>query len=139
MLSETDKAYLAGVVDGEGTITLAHYKGDDLVNLWFFISNTNIKTLKELQSLWGGSIGIELAREGCKPVGRLRFGPKRAGEILKLIQPFLRIKKEQCQVALQFRDTISNRHSGGGIPPIILNLRYQLREEMKLLNKRGLS
>jgi len=140
MLSETDKAYLAGMVDGEGTITLSYYRPKAL-GISLSIYNTNIGVMKDLQELWGGHLTISPARGRSKSGGRLGFGQNQAVVILKEIQPFLRMKKEQCRVALQFADTVSKHHAGGGkgVPPHLRELRTQLKEEMRVLNKRGVS
>ena len=140
MLSETDKAYLAGLIDGEGSIVIEDCNYRKNVTLRMNITNSHIETLQELKRLYGGCLYIHRSKQlnRYKPVGQLGFTARRAAWILKEICPYLRIKKEQGQLALQFAETITPRlHNGKRLSLEVKEKRRQLREQISKLNKRG--
>ena len=64
-LKETEKAYYAGLLDGEGCIIISKNRGNPkwhTPNIFYYlevcISNTNIDILKELKSIFGGSVTL---------------------------------------------------------------------------------
>jgi hypothetical protein len=138
MISELDKAYIAGFLDGEGTISLRWYEGMQynrhgnfrhvshrLVDIQ--IVNTNLDVLRYIQSLYGGSIHSKKeTRENHKPVFRWRIsGPNNAYAFLQDIRPYLRVKKAHVALALRFCATANK----GEVVPILRDIR--------VLNQRG--
>lgn len=112
-MSETEKAYLAGIVDGEGAITILsrqyrHKNGKvyPVTFLRLMVTSTSPKLIK-----WLGAIGGSTALKNVGPTGHLGKKPifywatasKLSGDILEQILPYLIIKKEQAEAAIAFQ------------------------------------
>jgi len=137
MVSETDRAYLAGIIDGEGSIGIDNHGGVRSPSVRISITNTNVNLLAELKAIWGGWLSsCRTKKFGWKSCSDLIFAGKPSSEILEAAQPYLKAKKEQCQVALQFNKTVSSSNTKG-VPIDIQTYRQDLRKKMLELNKRG--
>lgn len=139
--SETDKAYLAGFLDGEGTIVIGTHGQVNRLSVRVIIGNTNKEILTNLQELWGGCLSTrQPQKEGWKACSVLEWSTSKAIEILKEVLPYLKLKKEQSLIAIQFQETInpmSNRTKF--IPTEIQSLRQTLKNKIGELNHRGIS
>jgi hypothetical protein len=115
MISETDWAYFAGMLDGEGHLGIfRHYKTNSKdscsrrgyeIETRMGVSNMNHDNIKQLQLMIGlGNITlINNKREyGVAVVSDLRFGPNNQREILPKVIPYLQQKKEQAQIIVEF-------------------------------------
>jgi len=129
-------SYLAGIIDGEGTINI--YKGKrsrSEYNLRFYVVNTDKRMIEWLKANFGGLVYSRKSKE--HPDWRKKWewvlDKKQVDLILKDIIPFLQIKKEQANLALKFRKTIGNRTR---ISNSILRKREQYYQDMKQLNNR---
>jgi len=108
------EAYLAGMIDGEGSLGLyfKHKKGKRSIIRWIQpsieISNTDKRMLKELQKSFGGFINWNHSS-----AWRLQFlSLADIQRILEISMPFLLIKKEKAQILLSYvksRQTYSRR------------------------------
>ena len=113
------KEYLAGFVDGEGSITL--YKRKDIrtkkgftINAKFSIGNTNQDFMKELNSCGGQPFIRKYNGENCKPLYELNIQDLKGIRVfLKAIQPYLIIKKKQAELMIEFIESrLSHKGSG---------------------------
>ena len=107
MTSETEKAYVAGLMDGEGTvhIVLQRNKSRNRPEYLFaetYISNTDVSLLRWVQAKFGGKVRLSRANKGrnWKPLYRLHFHGKAAGELLKEISPYIVAKKGRIEMVL---------------------------------------
>lgn len=117
-LSLTDKAYIAGLMDGEGCITISRTaptgkRGEISArfNPVVSIANTDLPVLQWIQRHFGGH--LHLLTTWNKPCYSLSWGTRNAARFLDIIYPFLQIKKQQADVVRSFyvyRDSI--RHHG---------------------------
>ena len=141
LCSTEELAYIAGLIDGEGSFVISQVA--DITRRYqvrhgfqLSIANTNREVLVWVQCKLGGSLIYHKQRNDWKPhwswVTRSRW---EASGIIHLIQPYLRIKSAQAEVALRFLDTI--RRGKFHIDDTKFNLRNQLRDEMRQLNHRG--
>lgn len=112
-ISETDKAYIAGIMDGEGDIALfpSYPRGKKYLSVRIGISNTSLDLLLWIQSLYGGkiadrteeSVSPTTKRHGRKPFYRWNLhGQARIERFLHDINPYLKIKHLRAKVALDF-------------------------------------
>jgi len=96
-------AYFAGLTDGEGYIQLMD-DGKGYIKLAVRISLTDgAEVLDEMQELWGGSLHIR-NRPGMRPYTEWLIYTKQAETCLRELLPFLKIKREEANLALKYRD-----------------------------------
>jgi hypothetical protein len=106
MISESDLAYVAGVVDGEGSIFMSN-----AFSICFQISNTNLYFLTRiLEKLKPTYPKLNLNGTGNNPHGKswkkgyvIKTNNKKIIlPILIELKPYLIAKKEQAEVCIQF-------------------------------------
>ncbi|ARK32008.1 LAGLIDADG family homing endonuclease [Halalkalibacter krulwichiae] len=115
MLSISEAAYLAGIIDGEGTITLTKMNKTGNRRPIISIASTDKELLDYIQNLIGGYI---TTKKNYKPGTHkdsyvLTIKKKQAVFfLLEATLPFLRItpKKERAELILQFYDKITPRN-----------------------------
>lgn len=133
MRTDIDRAYLAGLLDGEGHISislLSTPNGGKRHVLVVGITNTYLPALEELAELWGASVGhIRQRSPQRRRAGEIKWTTAAAATILREVQPFLRIKHAQCAVALAFRELINPLEYKSRT---ITESDWQAREELRL-------
>ena len=116
MISENELAYFAGLFDGEGCVLI--YKRKTLIEngvtvpyqMRVVVTNTHQGVIEDLKRTFRGSI-YAYKPTGGRPAWKWTAQCKAGSEFLKLVYPYLRIKKEQADVALEFQGLISkSRH-----------------------------
>ncbi len=112
-LTDVEAAYLAGLFDGEGSVTFRYYKTKPRMRAAFFrsnfqirISNTNYPTIKWLHQTFGGLI-IRGKQYPTNPVKNMKTGYQwqltaNPFKFLHAIQPYLRIKRERVDLILSY-------------------------------------
>ena len=139
-MKKTDLAYVAGIIDGEGWICIKNTKTSASVKVG--VGNTNEWLICWLQFSFGGSVCVKkkwIANQ--KQQWGWDLSTRQASEFLKLILPYLRIKRPQAELALKFQ--ARRKYRGGGT-----NARRMTEEERALdqsdkilmhkYNKRGI-
>lgn len=147
-MKEVEKAYIAGIIDGEGCISIQRRRGGhcfDESKRWsyqsqVYIGNTDKRMLEFIYRLCGGSIRTRQKLEGCKQTYTLSFTGNEAKKLLGSILPFLVVKKEQAENVLALRNY---RHRGWGWGKVAGRTeKEELEQETlyslnKALNRRG--
>ncbi|MDO8673200.1 MAG: hypothetical protein Q7O66_17480 [Dehalococcoidia bacterium] len=144
MHTETQKAYLAGLLDGEGNIaipTIPTKRGTTRHTLDVRITNTAVAVLQEIGAEWGSKIAQIRKRHierGYKETGDLRWSTQSAAIMLREIRPYLRIKAQQADIALLLMETLRPReHRTVPLTDEEWSYREQLRLQLRVLNRRG--
>lgn len=111
-MKRTDLAYLAGIVDGEGYIgiTADHRTRNPDRPCWRLrvaVTNTNEWLMQHLKFSIGGGTIILRSDKRQKPCYQWEIGNRKAAEFLKLILPYLRLKRPQAELAIKFQASIS--------------------------------
>lgn len=114
--SETDLAWSAGFVDGEGCIALCKHaqkiKGVEYrcFVLRLSVTNTDLRCLERLKSMFGGSINQanHKGREHHKPCWTWYCTSAKAERALIALLPFLFSKKEQAELGIASRRYIQS-------------------------------
>ena len=133
-LTETEKAYLAGIFDGEGSVgyylkgksgyhtaQVAIYNCDPRVMDWirdkvkFGSISTNQKTGKYIGWSW------------------ICNSNRQVTEFLTTIRPYLIVKSDQVDLLLSLRDAEQEIRSEFRLSPEVLALRERTVEQLKLL------
>lgn len=100
-INKTDIAYSAGMLDAEGSISGTNHP-DKSPNVYVrAFSGNECKVADWLQSLWGGAISSRVNPSGV-PIYLLLLRRDETIRYLKLVKPFLRIKRAQAECALAF-------------------------------------
>jgi hypothetical protein len=119
-ISETDNAYLAGIIDGEGSITITHrLKGKQIPRtMRLQVYNTDMKIMDWLVSKYGGAIHKNTPKNikgKNKAVMMWYVSTNNASFVLKSALKYLIIKKNQAMTALEFHEKFKSHHSGARI------------------------
>lgn len=145
-LSDIDKAYIAGLVDGEGSIMITKQMPTSRVSgnvtpQYMFrvsVSNTHKGVLDWLHSKCGGELtdnGYIGGKGGHRLVYEWRIKGQSAIDFIQDIRDFLRIKPAQAWLALEAREQFTYRTGGyGRVSAEELALREGYRLAMQNLN-----
>jgi excisionase family DNA binding protein len=106
-LSQVNLAYIAGLFDGEGSISITHRKQWNYFYLGITISNTYLPVVERVQQLLGGSIGGKRYKNPKYKIGYWwRIDCRQAGQVLEMLLPYLIIKRQKAIVAIKFQNSI---------------------------------
>jgi hypothetical protein len=110
-LTETEKAYLAGLIDGEGCITIIKCKparraANPSYSLQTFINNTDERMLRYCKEVTGaGSISfnpVSLRKPTWKNLWNWNLRKQDTIDFLIQILPYLITKKRQAELAIEY-------------------------------------
>ena len=135
--TDTQLSYFAGIIDGEGCFNIG-CRGKKTYTLRLFVMNTSKPLIDYLHTNFGGW-KYSRQRENKKWKIRHEWFVDRQviDEILPLIHPFLIVKKEACEVAMDFRKTFPKVRTYHKIPDEVLCIREDCHHRMQILNKKG--
>lgn len=133
----SDKAkfgYLAGILDGEGCLTVGAGQKETCINYNALVAvqNTSKSLIDWLQTKFGGGIYLsKKATEKTKAAWMWRITKKKEIETLLLaVLPYLVVKREQAKVLLDFVRLTSDCNA---------DLRAVYFQRLRILNARGVS
>lgn len=146
-----EAAYMAGIMDGEGTFYIGNYSGnrkngDKHYQTLIAVATTDKSLMDWLHNTFGGGIRAyspnQMAKNSRKQVYRWCATSNRMLHICEIIFPYLVIKKRQSEIMIEIRKTFNDLHNIKGrqhvqnLPAGVLDLRQQLMDELKLLHTR---
>ena len=105
-MDETLLAYIAGVIDADGSITIAvttpSRNGSTLrYSEKVSLAQVNPQAIDLLREHFGGGLSIQKRRGiSRRPLYRWQIGCRKAAKFLEQILPFLRIKRQQAEICL---------------------------------------
>ena len=102
-------AYTAGIIDGEGSIMITR-GGSYRMRVQVGMVEEYIP--KWLHFSFGGSLQIRRMEKPKRNIAQWTIANQLAAEFLKAILPYLKIKRGQAEIALEFQ---SQRRKSGGI------------------------
>lgn len=132
--------YLAGLLDGEGTVTVKKSRGPGAVNdCWIpevHISNTNVAALRWIaDTLQVGKVyASKPGDDKWQIVYFWRTGGSNAISLLEALYPYLRIKRLHADALFTLRGL---RRDGTRLSPELVARRLTLVQYIKTLNRRG--
>ena len=149
MIKETEKAYIAGLVDGEGCITIAKRKNGQYKKgkgkPWYYqatvvVSNTDKRIVDFVTSRYGGWITKPKLQENRKQVYNWFVSAEERKRFLQDILQYLVIKKRQAEIILSFPNYV-DRGWGGKVSVGRSQEEFEKQRdfwfEIKKLNSRG--
>lgn len=119
-------AYWAGIIDGEGTLTIKRQKYSHTTfplyhTIFIKVAMTNADIPQLLHEEFGGGFRVLPAKENRRMVFEWCVTSKKALAFLLRIHPYLILKAEHAKLCLELQNTM--RRSGTGRP-------YKLSKEM---------
>lgn len=143
VLTPESAAYIAGFVDGEGTITLVRSNRPRNTSgfqftPYFSIPNTNLDVLLSIRKeLRNGRIELcDTGNVNYRMLYSLRFTPRQIRQILPHLLPYLRVKQRQCELVMEFLDTTNNNTGVRHTPEFVAKC-SKLEKSIRMLNPRG--
>lgn len=138
-------AYMAGILDGEGTITIARAQETALVKRkkpayipHVKVCNTNKELMDWVHRTFGGRMNNERpATARWSTLYYVRWNCRKAQTFLELMLPFLRIKKLQALLVLEAIKRRGNTKPGATLSAEEDATRAMLYLTVTALNKRG--
>ena len=150
MITETDLAYLAGFIDGEGCFFIGMFwcktkSGNKNLNYHTYIkiTNTDHAVMEWIKDTFNGTNygqwrSTDRARKHEKKISHIQFTGKTLDEILPKLLPYLKVKKRQAEIMIKMRSTFiyGKRLSKHPDKKDIHDFRYQCMVELRKLNSR---
>jgi hypothetical protein len=145
-MEEAIKGYIAGIIDGEGTICVircdyeSYYKTYNRKWPYYFICIRAGMIDKQAIHLIHKETGLgiletEKSYGGKRPMYRWRIHKReQAKEFLEIFLPYLRVKKQQAILALDFIKNYKRCHISNPITQEIEDERRSYWERMRTLN-----
>ena len=147
MAIETDLAYTAGIIDGEGYIGIKRHKKPEYnwnYNVRLQVTNTDKTLMDWLLIKWGGHIYSRLGRtERHAPQYIWTLNCQDSVDMLQQLLPYLVIKQKQAQLAIGFQNNKNHHRRFYGYAPrtesemAIEEAEYILMHELKHSTHRG--
>jgi LAGLIDADG-like domain len=126
---EVDRAYLAGLFDGEGCVYIGAKKGKQgQYQLVVTLTNSHKPTIDALHEQYGGIVQIH--HRGLRRHYAYALRSLKAKALLQDVLPYLRIKRAEAELALEFQDHMSARHP---LTPNVMSYRQGCMDRMKAL------
>ena len=138
-MEETDLAYAAGIVDGEGCVYI-YRNGNGHYSMRLSVDMTDLIAIRWLRETFGGSTYTWQPSGNNKRMFRWGVFGFNAQEFLRLILPYMKTKKSQAEVAIEFQDLKQekfNQHKQK--PAWLIEAEAILHSQMRELNRKGIS
>lgn len=141
MRSQVVNAYMAGIIDGEGHFHMYYHPP---IRRYYFtvgVANTNRDLLDWLVDNFSGKVyrhKPKSHKDEWKDCWEWRLNQTDILSALPAILPFLKIKKRQAELAIEFRKTFAKENPGKrGLPDHIRRKRDDIMLELKSINRKG--
>lgn len=134
-MEEVEKAYLAGIVDGEGTVTLTKHHKNETPTPRLSVANTNLQLLNWIKARVGGVIVSKRKYKSHHANSYVWYVCQdRAINLLNEIKKFLMIKRKHADLITDEYKKVT--HRAGRYTPEMLSRKYQLVAKIRELNQR---
>jgi len=139
-MSETEKAWLACAIDGEGSIYSAQTKRQRGASIRIQVNNCNEKFIEKCKEITGVGFITRTEREGRRPIFRwcCQSNPLSL-QILEQIKDFLIIKCKLAELGIQYiKSRLAHYNvSKTGFRVSLSDEELRIIEEMKFLKPKG--
>jgi hypothetical protein len=144
---QTDLAYMAGIVDGEGCFYIGlipKKTGDGYINEHYRglmkIDNTCFDLIEWLDNIFSGTASAVTRTTSSRKFEREVFSWIATGDrlldVCEQILPYLVIKKRQCEIMINFRKTYTEQIGSHKVSVENLETRKTCLEDIRKLNSR---
>lgn len=133
-IKKTDLAYVAGLFDGEGSVSIVKGTKANNYHLQISLGSTDEWICQSLKMMFGGSVSLKnKASEHIHACWQWSMGSRQAYNMLLLILPYLHIKRPQVEIAIKFQEAKTGRGFGKGSNKFLTEKERALREVQRLL------
>lgn len=141
--TDSELAYLAGIIDGEGCLSL-NRSARNRFTTQLYIGSTDPRLVHWLYPRFGGTVALRPSPLPLrhKPLWRWLIGGADLEALLTATLPYLVIKREQANLILEFRATLALTgpgHQSQPTPTPVVDHRILLKSKLLQLNKRGVA
>jgi hypothetical protein len=134
-LVEVEKTYLAGIVDGEGTVTLMRHHKNETPVPCVSVANNNLALLQWIKDRLGGHISSKKVYNIWHKKSYVWLAKQdRALRILNEIKKYLLVKKPQADLITEKYKSVT--HRAGKYTPEMLKKKMELVAQIRKLNQR---
>jgi len=135
-MTSQEKAYIAGIIDGEGTVTLSRAHVNELPAPKVSVANNSLDLLKWIKEKV--SSGVIIQRTKREPQHGVQYvldiSDNAALNLLAEVKEYLLIKKPHAELLVSRYKAVTPRN--GKYTKELLNGKMQLLSEIRKLNKR---
>lgn len=144
-LTEGQKAYIAGILDGEGCIHISR-KTDKTMRYGYCyrlsvsVTNTSLELLEWLRVTTdlGSVTDVKHPNPRAKPYAIWSTWSLQSRQLLEACLPYMIVKKDQATLAIEFSSGQRHNEVGRmGLSTEEWERQAQTHEKMKVLNQRG--
>lgn len=135
-MTKTELAYIAGIIDGEGTITLIRHHSNQTPSPEISVANTNLRLLQHLKKVVGSGVIVKKKtyQKHHTPSYVWTLRSNAALVLMKSILPWLLIKDERAKLILKDYKRLTPRN--GRYTKKQLEQKIALTKEVHSLNSR---
>ena len=142
-MKDTDLAWAAGIIDGEGCIyikktpsTQCRKTKNDTYTLGLRVVMGHEAAIRRLHELFQVGNCYKLQQRGYNDAWSFMCSARKAEVVLELVRPYLFVKSEEADVAFEFLRLPLWRPGGNGgcfapTPPELITKKEQLYERMR--------
>lgn len=149
---EIELAYMAGIIDGEGSIYIGNFSCNPKTGTPYYqtnieITNTDIGLIDWISEVFGGRRTLYTAKQTPKnsrrAVHRWIISGEQMTQLCHALLPYLIIKKPQALIMIKMRETFERPtaeigHQGAlSLEQNVLDLRKKYFDEMRALHCRN--
>lgn len=142
-MKETDLAYFAGLLDGEGCIVIVAVKHSYGIEYKarILVVNTDRKMIEWCVEKFNGFLHQRRFRnKKWKDCFSWHRGiAKKDEEWLRSLLPYMITKKERVQLLIDYLQTVSEKRTKRNLPPEVFAERKRIKEKITELNDSGRS
>ena len=135
-MNPQEKAYMAGIIDGEGTVTLSRAHANEMPAPKVSVANNSLQLLNWIKDKAGS--GVIIKRTKREPQHGIQYvidiSDNAALTLLAEIKEYLMIKKSHAELLLSRYKAVTPRN--GRYTKELLAKKMQLVAEIRALNQR---
>jgi len=139
-ISNTDKAYIAGIMDGEGCFNMIkNPKRNSIHSARIMVVNTEMSMLSFLKDRYGGFVIESKSKMQKRYRWMWVLSNSNIDKFLHDILPYLVVKKEQAKIMIKFRKSkLRTKYKRNGISKYVFKMREILYQRLKDIKKENL-
>jgi hypothetical protein len=136
MATRIERAWAAGFFEGEGSVRINAFTGQNMGTLLVDLPNTDESAVRFFGDRWGGTVRFTPMEPPRRGYWRWRCASRQAAAFLHDVLPFMRTEKyrERARLGLAYQ---AQKRAGGRVPPEYRVAQQDFYERMKALNIRG--